>query len=144
MELAVFQTKAFNRLRPLHRLHCNAQGFSLIEMLIALIILSVSILGMTSVTLLTMRTNLENDLRNAAIRVTTEVAEDLGAMPIENVIDGIETRQTSIRGINIPYTVVLDVENLTNDLRQVNITVSYTSKGVTKTNSAVVYKHRAS
>lgn len=122
------------------------RGFSLIEMLIALVILSVSILGMTTLTLTAMRANFDNDLRNAVVRVTSEVAEDLGAMPIENVVSTVtpETRQANIRGINVPFLVTRTVFPLTNDLRQINITVSYTSNGVTKTNSAVVYKHRAS
>jgi prepilin-type N-terminal cleavage/methylation domain-containing protein len=124
----------------------DARGFTLIEMLIALVILSVSILAMTSMTLTAIRTNLDNDLRNAAIRLTAEVAEDLGALPIESVVatGTPETRQVSIRGGVFPYQVTRTVTPLSNDLRQVNITVSYTSKGVTKTNSAVVYKHRAS
>lgn len=124
----------------------DARGFTLIEMLIALVILSVSILAMTSLTLTAIRANLDNDLRNAAIRLTAEVAEDLGAMPIESVVATVtpETRQVSIRGGVFPYQVTRTVTTLTNDLRQVNITVSYTSQGVTKTNSAVVYKHRAS
>jgi hypothetical protein len=100
---------------------------------------------MTSLTLTTMRTNFDNDLRNAAVRITSEVAEDLGATPIENVVSTVETRQASIRGTNVPFLVTKTVPSpLSNDLRQVNITVSYTSQGVTKTNSAVVYKHRAS
>jgi Tfp pilus assembly protein PilV len=117
-------------------------------MLVALVILSVSILGMTSLTLTTMRANFDNDLRNAVVRVTSEVAEDLGATPIESVVSTPtgtpEIRQASIRGTNIPFEVTRTVIPLTNDLRQVNITVSYTSNGITKTNSAVVYKHRAS
>lgn len=124
----------------------DSRGFSLVEMLIALVILSVSILGMTSLTLTTMTTNFDNDLRNAAVRVTSEVAEDLGATPIESVVSTVtaEIRQASIRGTNFPFEVTRTVIPLTNDLRQVNINVSYTTKGVTKTNSAVVYKHRAS
>jgi type IV pilus assembly protein PilV len=147
MEQPVFQTKPDCQLYPPMK-HYNSRGFSLVEMLIALLILSVSILGMTSLTLTSIRTNLDNDLRNGAVRITTEVAEDLGAMPIEDVVSTPvltpETRQVSIRGVNVPYTVTRTVTSLTNDLRQIDITVSYTSKGVTKTNSAVVYKHRAS
>lgn len=122
----------------------NHRGFSLIEMMIALVILSVSILGMTSLSLTMMRSNNETEMRNAAVRLTSEVAEDLGALTIEDVVDGTSTREVSIRGKNIPFTVILDVESLTNDVSQVDITVSYIIKGITKTNSAVVYKHRAS
>lgn len=122
----------------------DRRGFTLIEMMIALVILSVAILGMTSLTLTTIRTNSENELRNAAVRVTSEVAEDLGALAIEDVIDGTSTRQVNIRGVNVPFTVILDVESLTNDVSQVEIEVRYTIRGIQKNNSAVVYKHRAS
>lgn len=142
MEQPVFQTDLSYLIPPTKQR--DSRGFSLVEMMVALVILSVSILGMTSMTLTTIRTNLENDLRNGAVRVTTDVAEDLGAMPIEDVVTGTETRQVSIRGSNVNYSVTRTVTPLTNDLRQVNITIGYTFKGVPKTNSAVVYKHRAS
>lgn len=127
----------------------DSRGFSLVEMMIALVILSVSILGMTSMTLTTIRTNVENDLRNAAIRLTSEVAEELAALPIEDVIatpvGTPETRQVSIRGANVAFKVERVVTPLTNDLRQVDITVRYSFKGIdNKSNSAVIYKHRAS
>ena len=143
MILTVFQT---DKTSPTKRR--DPRGFSLVEMLVALLILSVSILGMTSLTLTTIRTNVENDLRNAAIRLTSEVAEDLGALPIEDVVatpvGSPETRQVSIRGTNVAFTIARVVIPRTNDLRQVNITVGYTYKGIPKSNSAVVYKHRAS
>lgn len=120
-------------------------GFSLVEMMIALLILAVSILGMTTLTLTSINANFENDLRNTAIRVTSEVAEELGSLPIENVVSAPEaTRQVSVRGTSIPYYVTLNVTPLNVDLLQVNIQVRYTYKGNNRYNSAVVYKHRAS
>lgn len=129
--------------------HSESRGFSLVEMMVALVILSVSILGMTSLTLTSIRTNVENDLRNAAIRLTSEIAEEVGAMPIENVVatpvGTPETHQVRIRGTNVAFKVARVVTPLTNDLRQVDITVTYSFKGTdNKSNSAVVYKHRAS
>lgn len=142
-----FRTEAASNCFPAVRLN-SRRGFSLVEMMIALVILSVAILGMTSVTLMTIRTNIENDLRNAVVRVTSEVAENLVSMPIDDVVatptGTPEIRQVSIRGTNVPFSVIRVVTSLSNDLRQIDITVSYSSKGVTKTNSAVVYKHRAS
>lgn len=121
-----------------------ARGFTLVEMLIALVILSIAILGMTSLTLTTIRTNQGNDLRNAAVRVTSEVVEEQLSLPIESVVSGTETRQVSIRGTNVPFTVTRTMTPLTTDLRQVDITVTYTVNGVNRINSAVIYKHRAS
>lgn len=124
----------------------GARGFTLVEMLIALIILSVAILGMTSLTLTSIRTNLENDKRNAAVRVTTDVAEEQMARDILDVISGTETRQVSVRGTNVPFVVTRTVTFLNDTttgslLRQVEITVSYDNN--TKSNRAVIYKHQA-
>ena len=80
-----FRTEAASNCFPAVRLN-SRRGFSLVEMMIALVILSVAILGMTSVTLMTIRTNIENDLRNAVVRVTSEVAENLVSMPIDDVV----------------------------------------------------------
>lgn len=139
----------------------DSRGFSLVEMMIALFILSVSILALLSLTLTSIQVNLRNDIRNTAIRLTNQTAEILLVQPIGNVVSGGLTpydgtnsalspdfRQypnplQTIRGSTQTYAVTWVVANLTNDLSQITITVQYNYKGTQYTNSTVVYKHRA-
>lgn len=118
-------------------------GFSLVEMMIATFILAVSILALTSLTITSIQVNLENDLRNTAVRLTSETAEDLLRQPIESISDATVNRNLTIRGGTRTFTVTTDVTTLTNDLRQVDIQVTYTHRGKTSSVNSVVYKHRA-
>jgi hypothetical protein len=98
-------------------------------MLVALVILSVSILAMTSVTLTAIKTNMHNEIRNAAIRLTSETVEQILAGPIDSAVSGTTDRNLRLRGGNYSFRVVRAVQNLTNDLRQVVITVHYNYRG---------------
>jgi len=118
-------------------------GFTLLEMLIALVILSVSILALTSVTLTAIRVNNENEVRNAAIRTTSERASTLLAVPIDSVASGSANTTLRLRGGDYPCVESWTVTSLTNDLRQIVINVQYTLKGESYTNTSVIYKHRA-
>ncbi|MDT8421529.1 MAG: prepilin-type N-terminal cleavage/methylation domain-containing protein [Desulfuromonadales bacterium] len=117
-------------------------GFTLIEMMIALFILSVSILALTAVTITSMKVNLENDARNAAVRLTSEVTDDVFAIDF----DDLKTLTTPlkpkvrIRGAEKEFTVNWTVTDTTATLKQVVITVSYDIKGKTFSNQAVIYR----
>ncbi len=138
-------------------------GFTMIEMMIALFILVVSILGLTTLTITSIQANHQNDLRNTAIKLTSEVAEIILAQPIENIVSGSLTPYDAsntaissgtygykqypnpvqaIKGGTVPYTVTWIATSLTGDLTQVNITVAYTYRGQQYTNNAIIYKHR--
>ncbi len=139
----------------------DSGGFSLIEMMIALFILSVSVLALLNLTITSIQVNLQNDLRNTAVRLTNQTAEILLAQPIANVVsggltpyDGTNTALTpdyrqypnpvqTLKGGTQTYSVSWVVSNLTNDLRQITITVQYSYKGTQYTSNTVVYKHRA-
>lgn len=140
------------------------EGFSLPEMMIALLILSVSILGFTSLILTSIQVNYQNDLRNTAIKLTSETAEILLAQPIDYIITGgltpynntntalgsglnaykkFPNPDQTVRGHNVPYTVTWTATSLTDYLKKIEIAVRYTYKGRELRNDAVVYKNRA-
>lgn len=123
----------------------NVKGFSIIELLVALVILSISFLALANVMITSIRVNSQNDYRNTAVRLTGETAENLLAQPIDSLANGATSNTVSvkIRGITLPYTVSSNVSSLTNDLKQINITVQYTHGGQSYSNNSVIYKHRA-
>jgi Tfp pilus assembly protein PilV len=112
-------------------------------MLIATVILSVSILALTSVTLTAMRVNLENDLRGAAVRLTTETVETFLAQPIDGIVSGTSIRDLNIRGGTKRFTITWTVVPHTNDLQEIQIQVAYVHKGQALANNSVIFKHRA-
>jgi len=145
----------------------DCRGFTLVEMMIAVFILSFSVLGLLSMTLTSIRVNQENEIRNTAIRLTNQVSEILLAQPMNSTAIAVSCAPCSltpynstngalganfaqfpnpvqtIRGYTQNYTVRWTVQDLSNDLKQINMTVSYTYRGQTYTNNTVIYKHRA-
>ena len=164
----------------------ESDGFSLFELMISLAILTVSILALLSLTITSIQANLQNDIRNASIRLTNQTAEILLAQPIETLTTcglhaepvDINTNPAAaapyytasytysvtngclegagalysrypnpvqtIRGTRShSYNITWTVTNLTNDLRQADISVEYFYNGREIRNQAVIYKHRA-
>jgi type II secretory pathway pseudopilin PulG len=60
-------------------------GFSLVEMMIAIVIMVFSLLVLLSVVINAIGVNLGNELRNTATRLTGQTAEVMIALPIENI-----------------------------------------------------------
>lgn len=140
-------------------------GFTLIEMMIAIFILAVSILALLNLTIYSMQVNLQNDIRNTAVRLTTQVAEMVAAAPLEATSSGRLTPYDytnaalkdplginqnyfkqypnpvqTLRGTTQTYDVSWTVVELSSALKQVSISVVYRFKGKSYTNNAVIYK----
>lgn len=64
------------------------RGFSLIEIMFAMAIVSVSILGLMALTLTTMRSNMQDEMKSGAVRLTSQIAEVILAQPMEGVPAG--------------------------------------------------------
>jgi prepilin-type N-terminal cleavage/methylation domain-containing protein len=63
----------------------NSDGFSLIEMMTALVIIALALLVLSAVLIHAIQINVSNDLRNAAIRLTNQTAEVMLALPFDSV-----------------------------------------------------------
>jgi prepilin-type N-terminal cleavage/methylation domain-containing protein len=63
----------------------NSNGFSLIEMMTALVIIALTLLVLSAVLIHAIKINVVNDLRNAAIRLTNQTAEILLALPFDSI-----------------------------------------------------------
>lgn len=118
------------------------EGYSLIEVMFALVILSVAILGLASLTMTMIQTNQQNNLRNMAVQLASETAERALGESIDTMASSIESRDVKVQGVDKKFNIRRTVTTLTTDLRQVDIRVSYAFKGATTANTAVIYKHR--
>ncbi len=147
------------------RTHVRAsKGFSLIELMIAVVFIMISMLALLTAIVTSMRTNLENDLRNTAIRLTNQTAEALLTLPTDPTIDteltdgshsrtagtgntaqnekGFPLTAQTVRGSQQTYTIQWAVVSRTTNVKEITITVSYTSRNKPYTNTAVIYKHK--
>ena len=67
--------------------HCG--GFSLLEVVFSMVIISVSVLGLLALTTTSMKANARDDLKTGAVRLASQVAETLLAQPMEAVPAGV-------------------------------------------------------
>jgi len=63
----------------------NSNGFSLIEMMTALVIIALTLLVLSSVMIHAIKINMGNDLRDTAVRLTNQTAEILLALPFDAI-----------------------------------------------------------
>jgi prepilin-type N-terminal cleavage/methylation domain-containing protein len=119
----------------------DLRGFSLVEMMIALVILSISILALSSITITAIRENTKNHLRDSAVQITKETIENILAEPFDSLDDGTATRNVSLRGTSKDFEVEWAVTEKSGSLKEVSITVETNFGGATISNQAIVYKH---
>jgi prepilin-type N-terminal cleavage/methylation domain-containing protein len=145
----------------LRRAPSNKKGFSLIEMMIAMVIIMISMLAMLTAIINSMRVNLENDLRNTAIRLTNQTAEALLATSFEDTELSASTAHTrtagnteqdkkgfpnpsqTVRNYRQLYTIAWSVVDKTGNVKEVEITVTYRHKEKDYKNVAPIFKHKA-
>lgn len=141
----------------------NKRGFTLIELMIAMLIIMISMLALLTSIVTSMAANTGNEIRNTAIKVTNETAEALLALPIDDAelstgtphtntfstgptgqqVKGFPNPTQRVRAFDVTYTITWNVTAPSANLKQVSISVAYSHKNKDFTNSSLVYKHRA-
>ena len=108
----------------------DERGFSLIEVMIALAIFSIGILGVASMQILSVNYNSHARRTTEGTAMGVERMERLMTLPYADaLLDPIANNpHTDTKGIyNITWNVTDNVDN-----KRINMTVSWTSLGVTK------------
>jgi prepilin-type N-terminal cleavage/methylation domain-containing protein len=82
----------------------NSSGFSLIEMLVAVVIIAFTLLALCAAMVNAVSANLGNELRNTAVRLTNQTAEVLLALPIDNIQSCGATADPHASNYNASYT----------------------------------------
>lgn len=82
----------------------NNKGFSLIELMVAVVIIAVAMLALSSVMINVITVNLGNDLRNTAVRLAQQTAGALLALPIESINSCGLTPDKNAANYNPAYT----------------------------------------
>lgn len=107
----------------------KSKGFSLIEMLIALVILAISLLALAGLMATTTRNNAFGGHMTEAATFAQDKLEELKAIPWANIVGGADTKPGST---GITYTRTWNVSTLLNPvpppndlLKAVTITVNW-------------------
>jgi type IV pilus assembly protein PilV len=116
--------------------HNNSKGFTLIELMIAVIILTIGMIGLLDVMTRYTQINLDNVMRNEAMRISEARMEQLRNVPVSTLanVDGIVTR--AFRKMNINFTVETRITVLSPSSRAVRVQVIWLSKGITHRHNA--------
>jgi prepilin-type N-terminal cleavage/methylation domain-containing protein len=115
----------------------NKRGFTLIEMLVAMVIILVALLGLVQAAFLSIDNNLKNLLRDEAVRLAEEQMNVLKSLPINDVpynpplFFGLEATHNQDLGTVIrkfgtfpgTYEVYLTINDLTSDHSRKSIQV---------------------
>ena len=88
------------------------RGFSLIELLVAMVIIGVSVMGLMEMSTVVMDNNLKNEIRNTAVEILSDHVNDLSNRPYNNVPVGVLT-QVEIKTIRNFYERFTIVDNIT-------------------------------
>jgi Tfp pilus assembly protein PilV len=131
--------------------------------MVALVIIMISMLALLTAIVTSINANMGSEIRNNAIKVTNETAEALLALPIDDgelstgsthantfttgpdgqQVKGFPNPTQRIRSYDVVYAITWVVTAPSANLKQISISVAYSSQNKNFTNSSLVYKHRA-
>ena len=91
----------------------NRRGFSLIEVMVAIVILMVGSLGLLEVITMSFRNNLQNQRREEVGRVADEVINNMWAQPFDATFSPTTTVTSKLRDGSVSYRVSRNVTDIT-------------------------------
>lgn len=110
---------------------CNKRGFTLIEFLVAIVILMVGLLGLLQVVNYAILHNMTGQLRQEAVMLADERMQLEMGKRFENVTIGVanESVQRVVNGAERSYTMVLTNTNPTTRTVNIDLRVTWSYKG---------------
>jgi len=125
-------------------LNRNSGGFTLVEVIMAVLILLVGMLGLLQAVNLAMEVNLRNQVREEAVYVGERVMTELRGRGFDNISASYVTYSTpsKIRGVSRKYGVQRSSEVLATEgglpaTKELAVVVTWSYKGVTYQNRVV-------
>lgn len=101
------------------------KGFGLIELLVAITIFTIAMLGIIPLLVNFMRTNVENEIRNNANAVAQQTIDELKGMNLNLIDNGTDDKIYSEWPYNVKWEVIKDNASFNVDINLVKITVTW-------------------
>ena len=117
----------------------DKKGLTLVEVMIALLILLIVSLALMQTAMVSIDANTKNSLRDEAVKIAEELMGETRSLPFDDfdqngttdpdplTMNGTVTRQ--IRNTTITYTTTTVVDTFNEDNKEIDITVSWTWAG---------------
>ena len=110
------------------------RGFTLIEVLVAIVILFISMMAVLHALGLSVEHNMKNIIMDEAVRISEQRMNELRNVPITSLASSTALTQIiivrGIRNTSITYTVNWIVENLSADSRAIQVLVLWRWKNI--------------
>lgn len=115
--------------KPVTSLPSN-DGFTLVEVMVAILILTVGLLGLLQVSIVASEQNLRNAMRTEAVQISEERLLSRRLLPFDNITGGLKSEQVAsrLRGFTMNYTVERNHTTLSTDSKQLIVTVRWSYK----------------
>lgn len=131
----------------------NNKGVTLVEVMIALVILLIVFMGLIQASLLTMQSNMKNVLRDEAVRITSDRMSILRSAPFGDINKDTTTdtyplnftanTNRNVRNVaNHPFNVAINVVTVGADNKQMTVTTTWSWQGENFTHSIVATRGR--
>ena len=119
----------------------SASGMTLVEVLVAMAIVFIIFLGMSSGGIVVLDQNIKNSQRDEAVNVAELELQQVRNLAFDNIVSDTTPRHVfrRIRGLNMDYTVNRTVVSLDAQNKQVTDNVSWTRL---ENNAQKVYFHQ--
>jgi len=112
----------------------NTKGFTLIELLVAMLVLSIGLMAMLDGLANYMRINIENQMRNEAMRIAEASLETLRNATFDQVKNHTvvitSPEQRRIRNFNINYTVVWTQTRISDSSYAIQVSVTWNHRNI--------------
>lgn len=97
-------------------LNHDSKGFTLIEVMVAIVIMLIGALGLLQALNVAMNHNVENQRREEVVRIAEGVMHDMRSQPFGTVFTPTTTVPSKLRSSNITYAVARRVTNVTTNV----------------------------
>jgi len=106
----------------------NNAGFTLVEVMIALLVLLFVTLAMMQTALVSIDSNMKNVLRDEAVRIAEQTMNDARSQGYDNLPSGLQTVNRKFRALDVTYTITRTVTQLGTADKQFDVEVDWTWK----------------
>lgn len=120
-------------------------GMTLIEVMIAIVILMVVSLAVMQTALVGMNTNLQNSLRDEAVNVADQRMNELRNMPFDSIALGTHVEAGIVkasRASNVTYTPTRAITQINADMKQITMSIAWSYRGKNYTHSVTTIMRR--